>query len=132
MPFSWKFDRDAGIVSIVAHGHITTDEALVTFDAIVSDPEFRPGTHVLSDHRRLETVVDADFIRAFLFRVQQAGPLLQGSRVAFVESEGVRYGMARMTSILAEASPVALRAFVDIDQARRWLTGHNTEPSSPK
>lgn len=121
MPFKWQIDREAGIVSIVAHGCITTDEALATFDAIVGDPDFRPGTHVLSDHRGLETVVDADFIRAFLFRVQQAGPLMQGSRVAFVESEGVRYGMARMTSILSESSPMTLRAFQDIDEARRWL-----------
>lgn len=129
MPFEWQIDREAGIVSIVACGHITPEEALATFDAIIADPEFRPGTHVLSDHRKLETVVDAAFIRAFLFKVQQAGPLLQGSRVAFVESEGVRYGMARMTSILSEASPVALRAFVDMDQARRWvMKGAESKP----
>jgi hypothetical protein len=130
MPFTWEIDRHAGIVSIVVHGHITSDEALATFDAIVADPEFRPGTHVLSDHRGLETVVDAEFIRAFLFRVQKAGPLLQGSRVAFVESAGVRYGMARMTSILSESSPMALRAFDDIDEARRWLIKQDAQSTS--
>jgi hypothetical protein len=130
MPSTWEIDREAGIVSIVASGRITPEEALATFDAIVGDPNFRPGTHVLSDHRGLETVVDAEFIRAFLFRVQQAGPLLQGSRVAFVESEGVRYGMARMTSILSEASPMALRAFQDIDEAHRWLMKQDAESTS--
>jgi hypothetical protein len=119
MPFSWEIDQEAGIVSVFVHGRITPEEALEAFDAIVGDPEFRPGIDVLSDHRGLETVLGADFVRAFMFRVQQAGPLLQGSHVAFVESGEARYGMARMTSILAESSPVELCAFQDIDEARR-------------
>lgn len=127
MPFRWEIDQQAGIVSVVAHGRITPEEALATFDAIVGDPEFRPGIDVLSDHRRLETVLDADFVRAFMFRVQQASPLLQGSRIAFVESGEARYGMARMTSILAESSPIELRAFQDMDEAKRWLTKADAE-----
>jgi hypothetical protein len=127
MPFKWKTDRAAGIVSVVARGQITPEEALAVFDAVVSDPDFRPGTHILSDHRKLDTVVDAEFVRKFMFKVQRAGELLRGSKVAFVESGSARYGMARMASILSEPTAIELRAFQDIDEARRWVTEGLTE-----
>ncbi len=47
-----------------------------------------------------------------------------GKRAALVESGTVRYGMARMASILAEPTQIVLRVFRDIDEARRWLEGH--------
>jgi hypothetical protein len=76
---------------------------------------------VLSDHRELETVVSVEFVRAFLGRVRQMREVLQQARWAFVERGLVRYGMARMASILSDPLGVQLRAFRSISEAREWL-----------
>lgn len=127
MPFSYAIDKIRGLVSISARGEITTAEALATFDRIIADPDFREGMKILSDHRELETVVSPAFVRAWIGRIAEEGELFVGSRAALVESSMVRYGMARMASMLAETTPLDLRVFRNIDQARRWL---ESDPAS--
>jgi hypothetical protein len=123
VPFTYTIDGTRGFVSIVASGKITKADALATFDEIIADPDFRPGMQILSDHRELDTVVSSAFVKAWINRIAERGELFSGSRAALVESSIVRYGMARMASILAEATPLELRVFRDVDQARRWLEG---------
>jgi hypothetical protein len=121
VPFSYEIDRGRDFVSIVASGKITTEEALATFDAIVGEPGFHPGMKILSDHRDLETVVPIAFIKAWISRIEEAGKLFRGTRAALVESGTVRYGMARMASILTEPTAIEMRVFRDVEEARNWL-----------
>ncbi len=121
MPFTYVIDPDRNLVSIEARGKITHEEALATFDEVVAHPEYRPDMGVLSDHRELETVMSVEFVKAFLRRVQRREDVFRGARWAFVERGLVRYGMARMTSILSDALGVELRAFRSMSEARRWL-----------
>jgi hypothetical protein len=121
VPFTYAFEPENDLVSITASGRITTEEALATFDAIVSHPEFQEGIKVLSDHRGLETVVTPGFVRAFIGRIERRGELFRGTRCALVESGSARYGMARMASVLSEMTPINMRAFRDLDEARTWV-----------
>ncbi len=121
MPITYEFDSGRGLVVITAQGKVAPREALETFDRVIANPGFRTGMHVLSDHRGLETVLDAGFVGEFVGRIARNAKLLKGSRCAFVESGGARYGMARMASILSEPTPIDLRVFRDPDEARRWI-----------
>ena len=121
MPSAYVIDRQNGIVAVVASGRITPEEAFACFDTVVADPDFQPGMDVLSDHRELMTVLNPGFVKVFIDRVDRAGEMLRGSRIAFVESGSARYGMARMASLLSESTSTELRAFRDIEEARRWL-----------
>jgi hypothetical protein len=118
---TYTIDDQLGLVVVVARGGITDEEALATFDAVMADPRFRPGMSILHDNRELETVVTPAFVKAFVARIERSGDLLRGSRSAFVESGSARYGMARMASALSESTPIEIRVFRDIDEARRWL-----------
>jgi hypothetical protein len=121
VPFTYEIDEDRDYIVVSASGKITSREALATYDAIVADPRFHSGMKILSDHRELETVLPIAFVRAWVGRMEEAGEQFRGTRAALVESGTVRYGMARMASILAEPTQIVLRVFRDIDEARRWL-----------
>lgn len=121
MPFTYSIDVDQRFVLITAQGRITSEEAFDKFDEIAAHPDFGPNMRVLSDHRALETVVSVGFVKTFVARIRALRESFQGSRCAFVESGAVRYGMARMASILSDPTVIELRAFHDIDEARRWL-----------
>jgi hypothetical protein len=121
MPFTYHIDSERNLVTIEATGSITSAEAFATFDEVVGHADFRPDMRVLSDHRELETVVSVEFVRAFLGRVKQMREVLRQARWAFVERGLVRYGMARMASILSDPLGIQLRAFRSISEAREWL-----------
>lgn len=123
MPFTYTIDRESQLVSVVVSGHVTSEEALQAFDAIVSDPEFVPGMDVMSDHRQMETVLPVGFVSALINRVRGAGDLMAGTRWAMVEARAASYGMAMMASALAASMPVEIRAFRDPEEARAWLAG---------
>jgi hypothetical protein len=121
MPFTYQIDAKRSLVTVEASGSITSQEAFATFDEVVAHPEFRPEMKVLSDHRELETVVSVEFVRMFLGRVSQMKEALRQARWAFVERGLVRYGMARMASILSDPLGIQLRAFRSMSEAREWL-----------
>ena len=121
MPFTYHIDTERNLVTIAATGRITPEEAFATFDEVMAHPDYRPNMRVLSDHRELETVVSVEFVRAFLGRVSQMKEALRQARWAFVERGLVRYGMARMASILSDPLGIQLRAFRSIGEAREWL-----------
>lgn len=121
MPFTYHIDAARNLVTIEAKGSITAREAFATFDEVIAHPDYRPDMKVLSDHRELETVVSVEFVRAFLGRVSRMREALRHARWAFVERGLVRYGMARMASILCDPLGVKLRAFRSMSEAREWL-----------
>jgi hypothetical protein len=121
MPFTYHIDSERSLVTVQASGSITPQEAFATFDEVVAHPDFRPDMKVLSDHREMETIVSVEFVRMFLARVSQMKEVLRQARWAFVERGLVRYGMARMASILSDPLGIQLRAFRSMSEAREWL-----------
>jgi len=121
MPFTYNIDPERNLVTIEATGRITAHEAFATFDEITAHPDYRPAMKVLSDHRELETVMSVEFVKAFLDRVNRLKDVLRHGQLAFVEHGLVRYGMARMASILSAPMGVQLRAFRSMSEAREWL-----------
>jgi len=121
MPFTYSIDAEQRFVQVTAHGRITPEEAFGTFDEVAAHPDFGRNMRVLSDHRELETIVSVRFVKAFMGRIQAYRNLFRGSKWAFVESGAVRYGMARMASILSDPTVIELRAFRDVGEARVWL-----------
>jgi hypothetical protein len=121
MPFTYQIDAERNLVSIEAKGSITPDEAFATFDEVIAHPDYRPEMKVLSDHRELESVMSVEFVKAFLGRLSPMREVLRQARWAFVERGLVRYGMARMASILSGPLGIQLRAFRSMSEAREWL-----------
>lgn len=121
MPFTYSIDGKRSFVLVTAHGKITPEEAFGTFDEVAAHPDFGRNMRVLSDHRGLDTIVSVSFVKAFMARIHSYRELFRGSKWAFVESGAVRYGMARMASILSDPTVIELRAFRDMGEARVWL-----------
>jgi hypothetical protein len=121
MPFTYQIDAERNLVTLEATGSITPNEAFATFDEVIAHPDYRPDMKVLSDHRELESVMSVEFVKTFLGRVSQMREALRQARWAFVERGLVRYGMARMASILCDPLGLQLRAFRSMSEAREWL-----------
>jgi hypothetical protein len=130
MPTDYEIDKLAGIIRFDVRGTITTEEMLQTLDRVVADPDFRAGMKVLSDHRRMETVVTSDFLLAFVRYLDELGEAFRGSTWALVEASEAGYGMGRVASALTEFQSVDMQVFRDIDEARRWLEAE--APARPR
>jgi hypothetical protein len=130
MPTEYEIDKMAGIIRFDVRGAITTEEMFQTLDRVVADPDFRAGMKVLSDHRRMETVVTSDFLMAFVRYLDDHGEAFRGSTWALVEASEAGYGMGRVAAALTEFQSVDMQVFRDIDQARRWLEAE--APARPR
>jgi hypothetical protein len=121
MPLTYTIDPERRLVTAVASGRVTPEEATAKFDEIMAHPYIVSGVKLLSDHRALHAVLPTGFVHGMVRRIHTNRELFEGCRWAFVESGVARYGMARMAAILLELSPVELRVFRHIDKAREWL-----------
>jgi hypothetical protein len=89
--------------------------------AILADPRYRAGMSLLADHRAQRSILREGIARRGIFVERNSG-VLAGSRCAVVTSPGFNFGMARMAEVLMEGGKIEFGAFVEIDEARAWLT----------
>jgi hypothetical protein len=123
MPFTYVIDREAKLVSVTVSGEVTPEEALDTFNEIVSHPDFCPGMNVLSDHRQMQTIMPTRFVGTLISRIRSVREQLAGAKWAMVETSPAGYGMARMASGLAGFLDVDIQVFRTVEEARIWLVG---------
>jgi hypothetical protein len=121
MPITHHIDKRKGIIFAEVVGDFTLEDILNTIDSAVSDPAFRPGFKVLSDHRKIgepATMAQMEGMAACLKGLSNA---FGGTKWAMVVSKEASYGMMRMLSVLVEDVPIVLRVFWDMEEALKWL-----------
>jgi hypothetical protein len=91
----------------------------------LSDPRYRPGMHVLIDHRQLDwSGLAAADINERVELFARDAVRLDSARAAIVMQSPVDFGMARMEQTYIDLEPllgIAIRIFLSIEDAREWL-----------
>jgi hypothetical protein len=91
----------------------------------LSDSRYRPGMHILIDHRQLDWggLSPADMHERVELFARHA-VRLDSARAAVVMRASVDFGMARMEQTYIDLEPelgIAISIFLSIEDAREWL-----------
>ncbi|MGD0167633.1 MAG: hypothetical protein ABSC51_10185 [Gaiellaceae bacterium] len=91
----------------------------------LSDPRYRPGMHVLIDHRQLDwSGLSSEDVHERVALFARDAVRLDSARAAVVMRSPVEFGMARMEATYIDLEPelgIAIRIFFSIEDAREWL-----------
>lgn len=125
MSIRYHIDADDGVVFSTAAGRLEIGEVLAYMERLRSDPAFSPAYRQLFDFRAVtEVALDS----SDLAKIAERNVFGAGTRRAFVASQDVVYGLARMFQVYVETPSQELRVFREIDEARRWLGLAASEP----
>lgn len=119
MPYEVRVDPETAIVMLRAYGEGNPAEGAAAFDrafALVADAE-RPRLFI--DIRDLSYTPEADAARRFADLL--AAGARPGQRTAFCCNPGLEFGVARMVATFAELRGTEVSAFMDREEAVRWL-----------
>lgn len=123
MPVECRIDAEAGIIHTILSGEVGASDIIEAIEALFRHPDYRPGMIGLADLRsytwRAET---SDIKRIAQFMIAN-GDTIGRSRTAIVVSDDYSYGMSRMYEAFADASPIEVDVFRDMDEAVAWLRG---------
>jgi hypothetical protein len=91
----------------------------------ISDSRYRPGMHILIDHRQLDwsDLAAADMHERVALFAKDA-VRLDSARAAVVMRSSVDFGMARMEQAYIDLEPelgIAISIFLSLEDAREWL-----------
>lgn len=123
MEYEISFDSDAEIAIVRTSGAASLEGFSAYLRALVSDPRWRRGMDVLSDHTALEaghpTASDIEALVAVHYPFAHAiGPGL----CAIVCGSSLKFGLARMFDAHASLQlPFKSRIFMNTDAAVAWL-----------
>lgn len=121
MRVSREIDRENRVVVLGVSGALDDDGLLQLASQLRSDPEVKPDFALLIDLREANGVA----VTSLGVRALSAQPLVLSptSRRAVVVPSDLGYGMARMYEMLRDERGGVVRAFRDLGEARRWVTG---------
>lgn len=122
MPIESQFDRERNVL-FVTFGDGVTDAELEAFAmGLARDGQVPPGRDELFDLRQVTgTTVESGTLERIARQFDRTDVAPERSRVAFVASGDVAYGLSRMYQVFRSRSPVDLRVFRDMEEAKRWL-----------
>jgi hypothetical protein len=124
---SYTIDRAAGIVRLHYSGAPEWSEMKDVLEAILRDPDHRPGDGILADRSRLDTPQTAGYIQKIISYVRHRQEEFGAARWALVVKDGAPYGMGRMAQALGDDIPAMdLELFNDPAEAERWLREGST------
>ncbi len=118
MPISYRVDAARKVVYTTIEGEITDEQLVRHFRTIGKDPEIdRSFVELVYADPTSVAGVTSSGIRdlAYGFRVS---PI---ERTAFVAVRDTTFGLARMYELLAADSPVEIRVFRELAEAKSWL-----------
>jgi len=122
MPISHKIDKERRRVFFRIWGEFSSADIIDAITQALTDPDFRPGYNVLSDHTGVTRVIQRDQIEATTNVLNKFQTALSGARWAMVVGESdYHWGMLRMLSGLSSGVPVEAQTFREEAAAVRWL-----------
>jgi hypothetical protein len=122
MPIEHRYDPELRTLFLELRGTITDAEILDFASEMATSRDVPPGRRELVD---LCGVEQADLSSATLRAVAEiyarADERPEESRVAFVAPRDLFFGLARMYEAFRSPSPLQIRVFRELGEARAWL-----------
>jgi hypothetical protein len=120
MAITYTISRDERLAKAHASGIIAAEEMNRFVDAVIADPELRPGLRGLVDAREAEpdvTVLQLAEVAKKVFKVIDRGL----GRIAIVVASRASYRVSKTFTVLARALGIEVDVFTDIAAAEAWL-----------
>ncbi len=127
MGIRYSFD-ETSMLRLEVADPIDIEQIRATVEALLAEPEFRPGIDILSDHTSLEATATTQMVGAVLPLLERLGERLGRFRCAIVAPEDASFGMARMAATLASDGPATVHAFRSLPEAEAWLAAEDAGP----
>jgi hypothetical protein len=122
MPVEHRYDAALRTLFVTFTGEVSETELLDTARKLSADPSIPPGRRELVDLSRIE---NSDVTSAALRRVahiySETDKQPEDSQVAIVAPGDLYYGLSRMYEAFRRSSPVEIRVFRELAEARSWL-----------
>jgi hypothetical protein len=130
MPIHYRIDRKHDVIFVVGEGDLALADVAAYCRGVVEEPDYRPGLNELVDFRGVtyESVSSADLRK--LREVNRAlSDKVGSSRLAYVVSDDLGFGLGRMFMALSDDSKIEHRVFRELAEARKWLGLPYEEPA---
>jgi hypothetical protein len=122
MSVSHRYDPELRTLFYEFCGEVREAELLEIAGKLASDPSIPPGRRELVDLSRLETTdVTAGALRRVAQIYADADERPEDSPVAIVAPGDLFFGLSRMYEAYRQDSPVRIRIFRSLAEARAWL-----------
>jgi len=133
MALTYTISRDERLAKAIASGIIGAEEINRFLDAVIGDPDLRPGVRGLVDAREAEPDVTILQLAEIARRVHKLIDRGLG-RIAIVVESKASYRVAKTFAVLARALGIDVDVFTDISAAEAWLddsTGRSDTEETP-
>ena len=121
MPVRVSIDVENDLVHRELHGRVSAEELLESIEAVVNDPDFHPGMKSLNDLRGVIHTTDKEYVMKIAEAMMGHADKLASAKVAVVVSADVVFGMMRMLQSYISDSPLDVKVFKDLEEAKDWL-----------
>lgn len=121
MPTSYKY-RSENIVHCRASGNYTFQETYKNYKNALEDPQSAGGVNVLMDVRKSEEIRTSQEMTLIADLFANSPNFRRRCAILVSRESMVRFGLARMLSLLAEIQNMEFLAFYEEDEALAWLT----------
>jgi len=122
MPIRYRIDRERGVVFVVGEGEVGFADLEAYCRGVVEDPDYRPGFHELVDFRKANHwSVPGEELRKLRDVNLEVSAKVGRSRLAYVITNDLAYGIGRMFMAISDESKIEHRVFRDMVEAREWL-----------
>lgn len=119
-------DKTTGMVTITISREQDLLQAIqAASEAMLNDPDFRPGSDSLWDIRQVDTTSmgTEDILYLIEFMKRHKARRGAGYKIAIVTDCDLLFGGARMFASLSDSEPFTCKVFRDMPEARRWISG---------
>jgi hypothetical protein len=120
MPITYTISREERLIKAYATGVIRAEDLHPFLDALLADPDLKPGLRGLydaSDAAPDITILELAEVANRVLRLARRGL----GRIAIVAQARATYRVAKTFSVLARAVGIDVEVFIDFPSAEAWL-----------
>jgi hypothetical protein len=121
MPVTYEIDAARAVITMRAHGAVTSDEFQATREAIQADPGHDPGFKYLVDLRDVQRFAMSGDDVDMLANDRTSLYFEPGTPCAVVTDSDEAFGLSRMYQMMRGGGAEDLRIFTKMAEAEQWL-----------